>query len=400
MVAKWLGKKIGRFRLQGLLGQGAVGRVFRAEDAILHRRVALKVIVVHRGDGRITRHGDQFLTEARAAAALEHPNVVQIYEAGETGNLCYIAMELLEGGSLKDLVAATGPMDPGRACVLAADAADALAAAHEAGVVHRDVKPANLMLTRQGRCKVTDFGLATFGDAESVSRERSAGTPLFAAPEVIRGTAADAQSDVYSLGATLFFLLSGRPPFTARSRAEVLRKQVHEPVPDLRALRPGLPESLVAAVERALAKDPGQRFATAQQFARVLRVQAIPVAPLPMVPSAGDTMGGAAVLELSGLTAVADSSGRLAAGPGTGTLTATDLGSNLAPAEEPAVPAVRIPQPPPAVAPSWWERPVGNGVALLAAAALAGAVLVVGLSSRRITIVVPAPASTAPAATH
>ena len=356
VAPKWLGKKVGRFRLQGLLGQGAVGRVFRAEDAILHRRVALKVIVIHTDDGQINRNADTFLTEARAAAALEHPSVVQIYEAGETGNLCYIAMELLDGGSLKDLVAASGAMDPGRACLLTADAAEALAAAHEAGIIHRDVKPANLMLTRQGRCKVTDFGLATFGEADSVSRERAAGTPLFAAPEVIRGTSADEQSDVYSLGATLFYLLSGRPPFTGKSRSEVLRKHVNEPVPDLRALRPGLPESLVAAVERALDKDPGQRFPSALQFARVLRVQTIPAAPLPnMLPgmtSAGDSIGGASVLNLSGMTAVTGSTGNLQAGSGGGggLLTANDLlwlptvKSEASP--EPAPPAplvVRVP---------------------------------------------------------
>jgi hypothetical protein len=334
VAPKWLGKKIGRFRLQALLGQGAVGRVFRAEDTILHRRVALKVITIHSDGGQINRNADQFLTEARAAAALEHPHVVQIYEAGETGTMCYIAMELLDGGNLKDLVVAAGPMDPGRACLLTADAAEALAAGHEAGIIHRDIKPANLMLSRQGRCKVTDFGLATFGDSDTVSTERSAGTPLFAAPEVIRGTSADERSDIYSLGATLFYLLTGRPPYTAARRSEVLRKHLDEPIPDLRQIRPGLPESLVAAVERALDKDPGQRYVTATQFARVLRVQTIPIAPMPTVPAnapavAGDTVVGASMLHLSGMTAVAgsSSSGQLDAGAAAaaGPLTAADV---------------------------------------------------------------------------
>ncbi len=389
VTPKWLGKKIGRFRLQGLLGQGAVGRVFRAEDSILHRRVALKVISIHAGDGQIHRGADQFLTEARAAASLEHPNVVQIYEAGESGNLCYIAMELLEGGSLKDLVDAAGPMDPGRACVLVADAADALAAAHGAGIVHRDVKPANLMLTRQGRCKVTDFGLATFGDVDSVATERAAGTPQFAAPEVIRGTSADDRSDIYSLGATLYYLLAGRPPYTARTRAEVLRKHIDEPVPDLRAIRPGLPESLAAAVERAMAKDPGQRFPSATQFARVLRVQAIPAGPVPTwtggPANATDTIGGASVMNLIGLSAVAGGSSGLAAGDASAPLSSGDLlggggGGRRRPAATAAATAaaagpVAHYATPPARTYPWWRGPAGLVVVGLAGVVAALAVV-------------------------
>ncbi len=413
VAPKWLGKKIGRFRLQGLLGQGAVGRVFRAEDAILHRRVALKVIVVHTADGQINRNADTFLTEARAAAALEHPNVIQIFEAGETGNLCYIAMELLDGGSLKDLVVASGAMDPGRACLLAADAADALAAAHEAGIIHRDVKPANLMLTRQGRCKVTDFGLATFGDADSVSQERAAGTPLFAAPEVIRGTASDEQSDIYSLGASLFYLLTGRPPFSGKTRSEVLRKHLQEPIPDLRQLRPGLPEALVAAVEKALDKDPGQRFGTAIQFARVLRVQTIPAAPLPNMMAMGNTIGGASVLNLSGMTAVTGSSGSLRGGRSTGgegELTVNDLlwlpptRADAPAAEPPAPPAplvVRCAPPPveyatPSVGRNWqWTRSAAAAVAIASVVVLVGIVGVVfGVRASRTAVAIPLPAPT------
>ena len=324
VAPKWLGKRIGRFRLQGLLGAGAVGRVFRAEDAILHRRVALKVISSHSADGQINRDIDQFLTEARAAAALEHPHVVQIYEAGESGTLCYIAMELLEGGSLKDLVEAAGPMDPGRACTLAADAAEALAAGHAVGIVHRDVKPANLMLTRTGRCKVTDFGLATIADADgAVAGEKSAGTPLFAAPEVIRGNSADERSDIYSLGATLYYLLAGRPPYKAKTRREVLRMHVEEPIPNLRAVRPGLPEPLVAAVERALDKDPGQRFMTAMQFARVLRVMTIPTGPA--ASPAGPPTAGESLMNLSGMTPVAGSSSSRLRSLTPGPLAAADL---------------------------------------------------------------------------
>ena len=367
VAPKWLGKKIGRFRLQALLGAGAVGRVFRAEDAILHRRVALKVISIHTDDGQINRNADQFITEARAAAALEHPHVVQIYEAGESGNLCYIAMELLDGGSLKDLVDAGGPMDPGRACQLTADAADALAAGHQAGIIHRDIKPANLMLSRQGRCKVTDFGLATFGDLDSIPRDKAAGTPLFVAPEVVRGTSADERSDIYSLGATLYYLLTGRAPYRAKTRQEVLRMHVEEPIPDLRVVRPGLPESLVAAVEKALDKDPGQRFASALQFARVLRVQSIPTMAAPVAPPPSGSQGlpdgspGASLMGLSGMTAVSGSSRQLPVGrAGSGPLTADDLATPVRPAAAPAVaPPVVSYDTPVAGDRPWWKSPAG-----------------------------------------
>src|SRR5580698_1341087 len=159
---KWLGKRLGRFRLQALIGQGAMGRVFRADDTTLQRRVALKIISLYDRSGQINPFAERFVNEARAAAALEHPHIVQIYEAGEAGKVCYIAMELVEGGSLSELVDASGPMDVHRACQLTAEAGEALAAAHAVGVIHRDVKPANLMLSRHGRCKVTDFGLAMF----------------------------------------------------------------------------------------------------------------------------------------------------------------------------------------------------------------------------------------------
>jgi hypothetical protein len=147
------------------------------------------------------------------------------------------------------------------------------------GIVHRDVKPANLMLTRAGRCKVADFGLARLdevSDASSGLRE-SCGTPQFIAPEVLRGAPASAASDVYSLGSTLWFLLTGKPPYTARRLGELLRKVLEEPLPDLAALRPDLPAPLVRAAQTALAKRPADRFASAEQFSKVLRVHAIPV---------------------------------------------------------------------------------------------------------------------------
>ena len=283
----WVGKRVGRFRLMSLLGTGAMGRVFRAEDTLLHRQVALKVLpkVLKRG-GR-TVAVDRLIHEARAAATLDHPQVVTVYEVNESNGVYYIAMEMLEGGSLRDLVRGAGALEYSRACMLAADAAEALAHAHATGVIHRDVKPANLMLTRQGRCKVADFGLARVDDANDLSSVfgQSVGTPQFVAPEILRGQPASPQSDLYSLGGTLWFLLTGRPVFESNTASELLSKHLEAPVPDLTALRPDLPPGLVQAVYKSLNKRPSDRFDSAAQFEKVLRVYTIPVESSGAIPS-------------------------------------------------------------------------------------------------------------------
>ena len=280
LAPKWLGKRVGRFKLLALLGQGAMGRVFRAEDTLMQRHVALKLLprTVKRGQNSVG--GEMLIREARAAAAIEHPGAVQIYEINEAGDVYYIAMELLEGGSLRDLVKAAGPLDPIRACLLGAEAADALAYAHSIGIVHRDIKPANLMLNRAGRCKVVDFGLARVDDPSDLSNflAESVGTPQFISPEILTGTPASAQSDIYSLGATIWYLLCGHPPFEAGTANDLLQMHVHSPLPDLKGIRPEVPQGLADALATALAKRPADRFATMAQFAKVLRVHTIPVA--------------------------------------------------------------------------------------------------------------------------
>lgn len=275
----WLGKRVGHFKLIGLLGQGAMGRVFRVEDTLLRRYVALKVLPksIKRNEKGIAI--ERLIHEAQACATLDHPNVVSVYEVNEAGGVYYIAMELAEGGSLRELVKAAGPLEFPRACLLCADAADALAHAHSLGIVHRDVKPANLMLTRSGRCKVTDFGLARGLESAELSKPipEAVGTPQFIAPELLRGESASLHSDIYSLGATLWYLLTGRSVFEATSTADLLQKHLETPIPDLRNLRPDVPVSLSKAIQKALAKKPQDRFESAAQFAKVLRVHTIPV---------------------------------------------------------------------------------------------------------------------------
>ena len=275
----WMGKRVGRFRLVGLLGQGAMGRVFRAEDTMLRRQVALKVLPKTIKRGQRTVEAEKLIREARAVASLEHPNIVQVYEVNEVGGVYYIAMELVEAGSLRDLVEGQGPIDYLRVCQLGAESAEALAHAHQSGIVHRDVKPANLLLARTGRVKVADFGLARVEDPSDLTNflAESVGTPQFVAPEILQGQAATGKSDMYSLGATLWYLLTGKPPFEAARAEELLHKHINAPLPNLKKLRPDLPDALVRTITTSLAKDPAKRHGNAGQFAAALRVHSIPV---------------------------------------------------------------------------------------------------------------------------
>jgi eukaryotic-like serine/threonine-protein kinase len=289
----WKGRMVGHFKLISILGQGAMGKVFRAEDISLKRHVALKVLPQKVTQGNKTYKLDQFYREARSAATLEHPHVVTIYEVNSISGVYYIAMELIEGGNLDDLVKASGPMDAVRASQLCAEAAEALYYGHQHGIIHRDVKPSNLMLTRGGRCKLADFGLAHIDDPNdpfSLPTE-AVGTPQFVAPEVAQGSPATALSDVYSLGATMYYLLAGTPPYVAPTKKELLRMHVNAPVPDLKDKRPDVPESLNKAIRTAMAKDPAERHASADVFAKVLRAHTIPVGTMSNLALSG-SLGG------------------------------------------------------------------------------------------------------------
>lgn len=276
----WTGKVLGHFKLLRLLGQGNMGIVIQALDINLERLVALKVL-----RKRITSPDDhnrveQFLREARAAAKIEHPNVVKIYEINQYKGWWYIAMELLEGDSLKRIVEAAGPLTAQQACPLIADAAAALDVAHREGIIHRDIKPANLMITRSGRCKLTDFGLVRMGDENDPFElaRKTVGTPYFIAPEIVEGKSQTQAVDIYSLGCTLYFALTGKPPFQAETMQELFQKHINQPPPDVRMQCSGCSAVLAKLIGRMLAKDPAQR-PTAADVAAVLRTESISLYP-------------------------------------------------------------------------------------------------------------------------
>lgn len=260
------GSLLGQFRILGLLGRGGMGRVFEAEDTLLRRRVAIKVLDAVAG----TEPLQALLKEARAAAALSHPNIVAIYHVGHWSGGCFLVLELLPGGSLQARLSRGGPLSWPEATRALIDACRGLAAAHAAGLVHRDVKPANLLLDARGAVKVADFGLVRGGALASSTASRVAGTPAYMSPEQCRGESADARADIYALGATYYALLTGAPPFRGDGPMQVMFAHCSETVPDPRAARPELPATIVTAVYRALAKDPAERFASADALRAAL----------------------------------------------------------------------------------------------------------------------------------
>jgi len=238
-----------------------VAVVYRAEQVKLGRTVAVKVLLpgfAAGGPGDVER----FLQEARLAAQLEHPNVVQVYDVGEERGRHFIVMQLVDGGSVKALLEREGRLPAERALELALQAARGLEAAHSCGVLHRDIKPSNLLLDRSGGLKIGDFGLArpALGASDLTHPGSLVGTPLYMSPEQCKGEGLDARSDLYSLGVTLFEMLLGKLPFEGGTALAVLHKHIHEPVPAALRAAPAVPAPVAALVEKLLAKEPGVVF--------------------------------------------------------------------------------------------------------------------------------------------
>ncbi|HKQ62384.1 MAG TPA: serine/threonine-protein kinase, partial [Candidatus Polarisedimenticolaceae bacterium] len=252
-------RSLGPYVLEREIGRGGMGLVYAATDPRLGRRVAIKTLLPELAVDPTARQ--RFLREARAAGAISHPHVTQIYDIGEHEGRVYFAMEYLDGRSLHELLREDGPLAPERAVELLRQAAWGLKAAAERGIIHRDVKPSNLFLTRQGALKITDFGLAkeTLASTGLTQQGELIGTPDYISPERANGAAQDVRSDIYSLGVTFYELLAGRLPFSAASPLTVVLHHLRSPVPPLREARPAVPPPLAALIQRMLAKAPAAR---------------------------------------------------------------------------------------------------------------------------------------------
>jgi serine/threonine protein kinase len=260
-----------RYELEELVGTGGMSSVYRAHDSLLERHVALKVMheqLLNEGD-----HVERFRREARLAAQLSHPNIVTVIDRGEQEGRQFIVFEYVEGENLKALIEREAPLPEQEAIELALQIADGLAFAHAHGLVHRDVKPQNVLLTDDGRTKVTDFGIARSIDVHHGLTQTGTvmGTSDYISPEQARGGPVDACSDIYSLGAVLYELLTGDVPFHGDNFVSVAMRHINDPPPSVREQRPELSPRLDAAIRTAMAKDRDDRFPSMEAFAAELR---------------------------------------------------------------------------------------------------------------------------------
>ncbi len=266
-----VGTVVGNFKIQSRIGSGGFGVVYRAFDTDLQRSVAIKMLppkIAKSSQGLV----DRFLREARSAAKLSHPNIVTIHQICPYKDTYFIVMELVDGGALHEFLAVQKQFTPQEATRIIRAAAEGLGHAHRRGVIHRDIKPGNIMMTHDGQVKVSDFGLArdVLQGRDIVGPGHSLGTPRYMAPEQALGGEPTSASDLYSLAATYYALLTGRPPFEGGSDRELMKKHVTEVVPDPRQFVPALPVAAYRFFEKAMAKQPEDRYQTGEEFVEAL----------------------------------------------------------------------------------------------------------------------------------
>ena len=256
----------GRYRLIERIGSGGMADVWKAHDSELGRDVAIKVL--HENFARDTQFVERFRREASAAAGLQHPNVVSVYDRGEWEGTYYIAMELVEGSSLRDLI--NRGLEPSEAVVVARQVLAAASFAHARGIVHRDLTPLNVLIDRSGRIRVTDFGIARAGNSEITQTGSVMGTAQYLSPEQAQGMEVGPPGDIYAIGVMLFEMLTGRVPFDGENAVAIAMKQVAEQPPAPSTINPKVTPALDAVVLKALAKDPAERFASADEMMKAL----------------------------------------------------------------------------------------------------------------------------------
>jgi serine/threonine protein kinase len=266
-----IGHRLGDYMVEAVVGRGGMATVYRARDQRLGRAVALKILAPQLSHDH--RFRERFVRESRLVASIDHPNIIPIYEADEREELLFIAMRYVDGSDMRKLVQSAGPLPVARAYRLFTQIASALDAAHANGLVHRDVKPANILVTESDHVYLTDFGLTKSSSAEAglTSHGHFMGTPRYVAPEQIRGLAVDGRSDLYAFACVVYEALAGLPPFQRDTELALLYAHVSHDPPPLTPYRPDLPHAVNQVMSRALAKTPADRYPTCQAFVSALR---------------------------------------------------------------------------------------------------------------------------------
>jgi serine/threonine-protein kinase len=265
-------RKLGRYEIVGELGKGAMGVVYCARDPLLDRTVAIKTINMELAQDEMKEYEARFYQEAKAAGGLNHPNIVIIYDIGKSGNIAYMAMELLQGKELKNLMSKATALPVAYAVDVAAQIAEGLGYAHEHGIVHRDVKPANIMIVRGELVKITDFGIARMRSANVQTQVGIVlGSPRYMSPEQVAGKRAEPRSDTFSLGVILYEMLTGKPPFNGEDVTSVMFQILNLVPPPPSAVNNEVPEMLDFIIAKALAKASADRYGNASEMAADLR---------------------------------------------------------------------------------------------------------------------------------
>jgi serine/threonine-protein kinase len=266
-------KKLGRYEILSELGKGAMGIVYKAVDPLIDRTVAIKTINLNLSGDEIAGFVKRFNREAKSAGRLNHPNIVTIYDVGRADDTAFIAMEYLEGQELKEIIASKQTLQPERIVEMTAQVADALAFAHDHGVVHRDIKPANIMVLRNGVVKIMDFGIAMTSSGSQTQAGTILGSPIYMSPEQVSGTTVDGRSDIFSLGAVLYELLTGISVFGGENSTltSIMYQVINEMPNSPTSVNPSIPVAFDYIVAKAMAKEPEHRYQSAREMADDLR---------------------------------------------------------------------------------------------------------------------------------
>ncbi|HTP99024.1 MAG TPA: protein kinase [Casimicrobiaceae bacterium] len=264
-------KTLGRYEILGEIARGAMGVVYKARDPLIDRMVAIKTVDIGLSSAEMEAFERRFFREAKSAGRLNHPNVVIIHDVGKTDDVAYIAMEFLDGRSLREILDSGVVLPPQRIADITAEIAEGLAFAHRNGVVHRDVKPANVMVLASGAVKITDFGIALLPTGTRTMTGNVFGSPRYTSPEQVMGRPVDGRSDIFSLGAVLYEMLTGKPPFQGNDLNSILKQVLSEPTASPTSHNPKLPRAFDHIIAKALAKDPRDRYQDADEMAHDLR---------------------------------------------------------------------------------------------------------------------------------